>query len=94
MNVEIDRIELTLDGVSAADARLLAEELPAALEARLSRAPGDEPAGDGPLASALRGQALVSAIASRLADAIAVETRHAAQGRTQRDTDAEETPWP
>lgn len=72
--IEIDRIALTLDGVSADDARLLAGGLRAAIEARLAeRADGGGTASDpseagatadAPLVTALRGQALVDAVAA------------------------------
>ena len=79
MNLFIDRIELTLDGVSPSDARLLSAELPAALETRLAEAFGRGNAAstddDAPLETALRGRALVQAIAARLADAIGAERR-------------------
>ena len=63
--IAIDRIALTLDGVDAGDARLLAAQLGPAMEARL--ASGDvQDAEDAPLVTALRGQALVDAVAARL----------------------------
>lgn len=82
MNLFIDRIELTLDGVSPGDARLLSAELPAALETRLGDTRSDADAAtaheDSPLETALRGRALVEAISARLADAIGAEARRAA----------------
>ena len=91
MNLVIDRIEITLDGVSDADARLLSAELPAALETRLGGPPaGDDSApGEGPLATALRGRAFVEAVVARLADAIAVEARRAVAS-----ADPGEATWP
>ncbi len=86
MNLVIDRIELTLDGVSPSDARLLSSELPAALETRLGVARNDADAStgshddDSPLETALRGRALVEAIAARIADAIGDERRRAEAG--------------
>ncbi len=93
MNLFIDRIELTLDGVSPSDARLLSAELSAVLETRLGAAPGGDDAAtdhdDAPLETALRGRALVQAIAARLADAIGDERRRAeAPGES-----GEETTW-
>ena len=74
--IEIDRIALTLDGVSADDVRLLAGGLRDAIAASLARraeagnAPADGPdagaAPDAPLETSLRGQALVDAVAARL----------------------------
>ena len=67
--IAIDRIALTLDGVDAGDARLIASQLGAAIEARLAsrESTPDTPAGDNtPLVTALRGQALVDAVAARL----------------------------
>ena len=70
--IAIDRIALTLDGVDAGDARLIASQLGPAIEARLaSRQDAEnaegEPANDNtPLVTALRGQALVDAVAARL----------------------------
>ncbi|MGZ5132485.1 MAG: hypothetical protein ACXWJ1_14315, partial [Caldimonas sp.] len=85
MNVVIDRIEITLDGVADDDSRLLAAELPAALENRLGRAEASGAATpyEGPLATALRGRALVEAVVARLADAIAAETRRRADARAE-----------
>jgi hypothetical protein len=77
--IEIDRVALTLDGVSADDARLLAGGLRAAIEAQLAQraessgVPSPTPdagaAADVPLVTALRGQALVDAVAARLVTA-------------------------
>lgn len=68
--IDIDRIALTLDGVTADDARLLAGGLRAAIEARLAEDSGSaddaDAASDAPLVTALRGQALVEAVAARL----------------------------
>jgi hypothetical protein len=100
MNLFIDRIELTLDGVSPSDARLLSSELPAALETRLvdggTEAGGASAHDDAPLETALRGRALVQAIAARLADAIGAEAHRAS---VERDAAAAadtigETTWP
>jgi hypothetical protein len=99
MNLFIDRIELTLDGVSPSDARLLSSELPAALEMRLGDAGGDAQAAaahdDAPLETAQRGRALVQAIAARLADAIGAEARRASADRdaTAAADSAGETTW-
>jgi hypothetical protein len=81
MNVAIDRIELSLHGIGAGDARLLEAELPAAIEARLAGGPDDTSADDGPLDAALRGRALVAAVAARLADAIGREAQRAAEAQ-------------
>jgi len=78
--IAIDRIALTLDGVDADDARLLAGGLGAAIEARLAGDAGGSDDGsrdsdapsDAPLVTALRGQALVVAVASRLVAAMAI----------------------
>ncbi len=75
--IAIDRIALTLDGVDAGDARLIASQLGAAIEARLA-SPQDaenEPASDNdtPLVTALRGQALVNAVAARLVATLLAE---------------------
>jgi hypothetical protein len=66
--IAIDRIALSLDGVDGGDARLIASQLGAAIEARLASREGveDEPADNTPLVTALRGQALVDAVAARL----------------------------
>ena len=76
--IDIDRIALTLDGVTAEDARLLAGGLRAAIEARLAERSGESPdttddadaASDAPLVTALCGQALVDAVAARLVAAL------------------------
>lgn len=72
--INIDRIALTLDGVAADDARLLAGGLRDAIEAQLAERTGERPIADddaqqpadAPLVTALRGQALVDAVAARL----------------------------
>lgn len=72
--IAIDRIALTLDGVYAGDARLLAAGLGAAIEARLaSDHTRDELAPDSPLVTSLRGQALVDAVAARLVSTLLSE---------------------
>ena len=85
MNLLIDRIELTLDGMSLSDARLLSAELAAALETRLGNDGSDmgaATADDGmPLETALRGRVLVEAIAARLGSVIGVEMRRATAER-------------
>jgi hypothetical protein len=93
----IDRIALTLDGMSASDARLIATELPAVLEARLQSGGRQTEVQDAQLLeTALHGRALVDAIAGRLADAICAQAKRGAQGSTgvQESTEQEETPWP
>ena len=73
--IAIDRIALTLDGVDAGDARLIASQLGAAIEARLAsrQETEEEPADDTPLVTALRGQALVDAVAARLVATLMAE---------------------
>ena len=75
--IAIDRIALTLDGVDAVDARLIASQLGAAMEARLASggmASGEsQDADDTPLVTALRGQALVEAVAARLVATLLAE---------------------
>ena len=70
--IAIDRISLTLDGVDAVDARLIASQLGAAMEARLASAESQD-AEDTPLVTALRGQALVEAVAARLVATLLAE---------------------
>ena len=93
----IDRIALTLDGMSASDARLVASELPAILEARLQSGGRRAETRDGsPLETSLRGRALVDAIAGRLADAIGAQAGRGAQDTNgQQDATAQEDiQWP
>lgn len=74
--IAIDRIALTLDGVDGGDARLIASQLGAAIEAQLASRQGaeDEPTSDNtPLVTALRGQALVDAVAARLVATLLAE---------------------
>jgi len=74
--IAIDRIALTLDGVDGADARLIASQLGAAIEARLSASregADDAPSDNTPLVTALRGQALVDAVATRLVATLLAE---------------------
>ncbi len=75
--IAIERIALTLDGVDGSDARLIASQLGAAIEARLlaSRQGSDDQAAgdDTPLVTALRGQALVDAVAARLVATLLAE---------------------
>ena len=96
--ITVDRIALTLDGVPAAQAELLAAQLQAALSAQAwpAQAEGDPSAanepegpaahGSDPLDTRLAGPELVHAVAARLMDLIGA----AAVVRTPREV----APWP
>ena len=71
--ITVDRIALHLEGLPAGQAELLAAQLQAALAAQAfgaSGAGGDAPAG-GELHTDLTGEALVAAVAARLAAMVA-----------------------
>ena len=96
--ITVDRISLTLDGLPAAQAELLAAQLQSALAAQPWPAQADAdpqasgiadapaPADGDTLETRLAGPALVQAVASRLMDLIGL----AAQARTPQEV----APWP
>jgi len=92
----IDQLTLSLSGVSDADGRLLASELEPALRAALQSVPplarplkGKPP--NSIMQTALRGPALVDAVAAQLADLIASQA--AAQAAPATETSEENPSW-
>lgn len=83
-HIVVDRIELNLDGLPMGQAELLTAQLQAALAAQPfapaeARADSSPPGGE--LRTSLTGEALVRAVAARLAQLVAAEPQ-------------EPTPWP
>ncbi|MCV2363381.1 hypothetical protein LNV23_07955 [Paucibacter sp. DJ1R-11] len=92
----IDQLTLSLSGVSDADGRLLASELEPALRAALQSAPPlARPIKAKPptslMQTALRGPALVDAVAAQLADLIA--SKVAAQASQASEANEENPSW-
>lgn len=92
----IDELTLSLSGISDADGRLLASELEPALRAALQAVPPmSRPTRAKPptrlMQTALRGPALVDAVAAQLADLIASEV--AAQASQASEASEEKPSW-